>query len=65
MAQANSSTSKETLAGKAASEDWLTLNLSVLGVREDESWCAIALEMSLRGYGETFDAALESLVDAV
>ena len=40
-------------------------NLSVLGVREDDSWCAIALEMSLRGYGETFEAALESLVDAI
>lgn len=41
------------------------LNLNVLGVREDGAWCAIALEMSLRGYGETFDAALDALVEAV
>ena len=43
----------------------LTLNLNVLGVREDDAWCAIALEMSLRGYGETFDAATEALADAI
>lgn len=38
--------------------------LNVLGVREDDAWCAIALDMSLRGYGDTFDAALETLLDA-
>ena len=37
----------------------------MLGVREDDAWCAIALDMSLRGYGDTFDAALEALLDAV
>ena len=31
----------------------LELNLNVLGIQEDDaSWCAIALEMSLMGYGE-------------
>ena len=39
--------------------------LDVLGVREDDAWCAIALDMSLRGYGDTFDAALKALLDAV
>ena len=51
-----------------AGEDWLTqltLNLEVLGVREDDAWCAIALEMSLRGYGETFDDALNALFEAI
>lgn len=43
----------------------LTLTLNVLGVREDDAWCAIALDMSLRGYGETFDSALQALLDAV
>ena len=43
----------------------LTLTLNVLGVREDGAWCAIALDMSLRGYGETFDNALQALLDAV
>ena len=43
----------------------LELTLDVLGVREDNAWCAIALDMSLRGYGDTFDAALKALLDAV
>ena len=41
------------------------LELSVLGLMEEGQWCAIALEMSLRGYGSTFDAAFEQLRDAV
>ena len=37
----------------------LGLNLNVLGIQEDDaSWCAIALEMSLMGYGETFEESL-------
>ena len=43
----------------------LALTLNVLGVREDGQWCAIALEMSLRGYGETFDGALAQLKEAI
>ncbi|MYA95587.1 MAG: hypothetical protein F4X91_04165 [Nitrospinae bacterium] len=39
--------------------------LRVLVVREDGMWCAIALDMSLRGYGETQDQAVESLTEAV
>ena len=30
-------------------EESLELAINVLGVREDGAWCAIALEMSLRG----------------
>ena len=41
------------------------VTLSILGVREDERWCAIALEMSLRGYGDTFDEALEDLKETI
>ena len=37
------------------------VNVSVLGFREDGEWCALALEMDLRGYGETFEAAMEDL----
>ncbi|MDE0179485.1 MAG: hypothetical protein OXP36_12935 [Gammaproteobacteria bacterium] len=43
----------------------LALTINVLGIREDDAWCAIALEMSLRGYGETFDEALDELHRAV
>ena len=43
----------------------LSLTLSVLGVREDGAWCAIALDMSLRGYGDTFETALQALLGAV
>lgn len=43
----------------------LAPTLNVLGVREDDAWCAIALDMSLRGYGETFEAALQALLEAV
>ena len=42
----------------------LDLTINVLGVREEDAWCAIALEMSLRGYGETFDDALTELIAA-
>ena len=40
-------------------------NIGVLGLIEDDQWCAIALEMSLRGYGASFDDALRDLKDAI
>ena len=49
----------------AADEANMGLAINVLGVREDGAWCAIALEMSLRGYGETFPKALVELTQAV
>lgn len=43
----------------------LALTINVLGIREDDTWCAIALEMSLRGYGRTFEDALGELEGAI
>ena len=41
------------------------LFFDVLGVEEDGQWSAIALDMSIADYGDTFDEALNSLTDAV
>ncbi|HYX25308.1 MAG TPA: hypothetical protein VFC23_14225 [Thermoanaerobaculia bacterium] len=41
------------------------ITLNVLGYREEDEWVALALEMDLRGYGETFDKALDDLADLV
>ena len=41
------------------------VNVSVLGFREDDEWCALALEMDLRGYGPTFEAAMEDLHNTI
>ena len=59
------SNSAHTMDSGAQATPRLTPTLNVLGVREDGAWCAIALDMSLRGYGETFDTALQALLDAV
>lgn len=39
--------------------------LSILGYKEDGEWVALALEMDLRGYGSTWEAALEELSELV
>ena len=39
--------------------------VSILGLREEDQWCAIALEMSLRGYGPSFEDALNDLERAM
>ena len=41
------------------------VTVSVLGFHEDGEWCALALEMDLRGYGQTFDEALEDLSESM
>lgn len=41
------------------------VTFSVLGYQEDGEWVALALEMDLRGYGDTFEQALEDLEDLV
>lgn len=42
------------------------ISLNVLGYQEEQGgWVALALEMDLRGYGETFDEAFEDLADLV
>ena len=38
-----------------------SLDFHVLVYIEDDSWCALALEMDLRGYGDTVDLACEEL----
>jgi hypothetical protein len=37
------------------------VSLNVLGYREDSGWVALALEMDLRGYGKTFNEAVNEL----
>lgn len=37
--------------------------VNVLGYREDDMWVALGLEIDIRGYGETFEKALEELRD--
>ncbi|HED19696.1 MAG TPA: hypothetical protein ENI74_09370 [Gammaproteobacteria bacterium] len=39
--------------------------VSVIGFREDDSWVALALEMDIRGYGDTFEDALQEMVEGI
>ena len=39
--------------------------LNVIGYQEDGEWVALALEMDLRGYGDTFQEALSDLDDHI
>lgn len=39
--------------------------LSILGYKEDGEWVALALEMDLRGYGESWEAALDDLWELI
>jgi len=39
--------------------------LNILGYREEGEWVALALEMDLRGYGESWEAALDELYELV
>lgn len=48
--------------------DWAysEFTLSILGMKEaDGTWCALGLEMDLRGYGDTFEKALKDLRDSI
>lgn len=51
-----------TLTEKPA---YVETTLNVLGYREEGEWVALALEMDLRGYGQTWDEALDDLRDLV
>lgn len=42
-----------------------TISLKCLGFVEDGEWVAIALEMDLRGYGDSFESALDDLRESV
>lgn len=39
--------------------------LNILGYKEEGEWVALALEMDLRGYGESWEAALSELYELV
>lgn len=39
--------------------------LAVLVLREDSAWCAIALDMGIRSYGNTVAESFDNLKDAV
>lgn len=39
--------------------------LSILGYREDGEWVALVLEMDLRGYGATWEEALQEVQELV
>ena len=41
------------------------ITLNVLGYQDGGEWIALALEMDLRGYGETFEDALKELTELV
>lgn len=41
------------------------INVSVLGFEEEGRWCAMALEMSLCGYGDTYEEAVKDLKAAM
>lgn len=51
--------------GSGVSGALVDVRLSVLGYCEDSQWAALALEMDLRGYGETFEDALADLQDLI
>ncbi len=43
----------------------LELTTRVLCIIEEDQWCAIALDMSLRGYGDTIEEATVQLWNAI
>ena len=50
---------------KTADWSFSDITLSVLGILEDSEWHAIALELDLHGYGDSFDEAMLDLMDHV
>lgn len=51
---------------RPASSRFSAVNISILGFKETEDqWVAIALEMDLRGYGTTFETALNELEELI
>ena len=41
------------------------IRLQVLGFMENDEWVALALEMDLRAYGDTFDDAMKELLELI
>jgi hypothetical protein len=46
-------------------KEYLKATIGIIGFEEEGEWVALALEMDLRGYGDTFEAAVEDLSDLV
>ncbi|HEV2851194.1 MAG TPA: hypothetical protein VHC97_00165 [Thermoanaerobaculia bacterium] len=57
-------TSKRT-RDSSAEASFSPVLLNVLGYQEESEWVALALEMDIRGYGDTFAAALKEVYDLV
>lgn len=45
--------------------EYFETTLSILGYQDEGEWVALALEMDLRGYGDTWEEALDDLRDLV
>lgn len=43
----------------------MQFSVRVLGLHEGGEWCALALDMSLRGYGATSEEAVQDLSEAI
>lgn len=50
---------------KAQEATYLEAVLNILGYKEDGEWVALALEMDLRGYGATWEEAVDELRELV
>lgn len=46
-------------------QNYRKISINVLGYKENDEWVALALEMDLRGYGDTFDDAIADLNDLI
>ena len=51
--------------GSEFGRDPVEFEVRVVGLAEDSLWYALALELNLLGYGESFDEALEDLEGAI
>ena len=40
-------------------------SVNVLGFKEEDEWCALGLEVDIRGYGHTFEEACSDLTDLI
>ena len=40
-------------------------SVNVLGFKEGDEWCALGLEVGIRGYGSTFEEACSDLTDLI
>lgn len=55
----------EMTTRKAQEATYFEAVLNILGYKEDGEWVALALEMDLRGYGATWEEAVDELRELV